>query len=44
MTATVRPDLYPTRVIGESVPQLRTDPSVWGEAGKRLPVRSTGSS
>lgn len=32
MTATVRPDLYPTRVIGESVPQPRTDPTVWGEA------------
>ncbi|WP_217246063.1 ectoine hydroxylase [Streptomyces sp. AC602_WCS936] len=32
MSTTVRPDLYPTRVIGESVPQPRTDPTVWGRA------------
>ncbi|MEV8603202.1 ectoine hydroxylase [Streptomyces griseoviridis] len=30
MTATARPDLYPTRVLGESVPQPRIDPTVWG--------------
>ncbi|ASU79158.1 ectoine hydroxylase [Actinopolyspora erythraea] len=32
MTATVRTDLYPTRITGESVPQSRIDPTVWGEA------------
>lgn len=31
MTTTVRTDLYPTRVIGQAVPQPRVDPSVWGE-------------
>ncbi|MGW0703991.1 ectoine hydroxylase [Streptomyces sp. NPDC002867] len=38
MTITRRPDLYPTRVIGESVPQPRTDPTVWG--GARGPLDS----
>lgn len=32
MTVAQRPDLYPTRVLGEAVPKPRTDPSVWGEA------------
>ncbi|KND24704.1 ectoine hydroxylase [Streptomyces stelliscabiei] len=32
MTVAQRPDLYPTRVLGEAVPRPRTDPSVWGEA------------
>lgn len=32
MSTTVRRDLYPTRVIGESVPQPRIDPTVWGQA------------
>lgn len=36
MSTAVRPDLYPTRVMGESVPQLRTDPAVWGEASGPL--------
>ncbi|MEU7033762.1 ectoine hydroxylase [Streptomyces sp. NPDC046237] len=36
MSTTVRPDLYPTRVIGESVPQPRIDPTVWGEASGPL--------
>ncbi|WP_225827635.1 ectoine hydroxylase [Streptomyces naphthomycinicus] len=30
MSTTVRPDLYPTRVAGEAVPQPRVDPTVWG--------------
>lgn len=32
MSTTVRPDLYPTRIIGESVPQPRVDPTVWGNS------------
>ncbi|QTA36806.1 ectoine hydroxylase [Streptomyces sp. CA-256286] len=32
MTVTARPDLYPTRIIGEPVPQQRPDPTVWGSA------------
>ncbi|MEU2441437.1 ectoine hydroxylase [Streptomyces rubradiris] len=32
MNTTVRPDLYPTRVTGEAVPQPRVDPVVWGDA------------
>ncbi|MCZ0207340.1 ectoine hydroxylase [Streptomyces sp. UMAF16] len=32
MNTTVRPDLYPTRVSGEAVPQPRVDPVVWGDA------------
>ncbi|MGW3647252.1 ectoine hydroxylase [Streptomyces sp. NPDC000878] len=32
MNTTMRPDLYPTRVTGEAVPQPRVDPTVWGEA------------
>ncbi|MBG0852330.1 ectoine hydroxylase [Streptomyces spinoverrucosus] len=32
MTTTLRPDLYPTRVTGEAVPQPRVDPVVWGDA------------
>jgi ectoine hydroxylase len=32
MSTAVRPDLYPTRVSGEAVPQPRTDPIVWGQA------------
>ncbi|MET9450819.1 ectoine hydroxylase [Streptomyces cinerochromogenes] len=31
MSTTVRPDLYPTRVTGEAVPQPRVDPTVWGQ-------------
>ncbi|MER5881196.1 ectoine hydroxylase [Streptomyces sp. NPDC001910] len=31
MSTTVRTDLYPTRVIGEAVPQPRVDPTVWGQ-------------
>lgn len=32
MTVTARPDLYPTRIIGEPIPQQRPDPTVWGSA------------
>lgn len=42
MTATVRPDLYPTRVTGESVPQPRIDPTVWGEAPGPLDKEQLG--
>lgn len=38
MSTAVRPDLYPTRVIGESVPQPRTDPTVWGKASGPLDI------
>ncbi|MFF8731422.1 ectoine hydroxylase [Streptomyces sp. NPDC015171] len=31
MSTTLRPDLYPTRVSGEAVPQPRVDPVVWGK-------------
>ncbi|BCM71644.1 MULTISPECIES: ectoine hydroxylase [Streptomyces] len=31
MSTTLRPDLYPTRVTGEAVPQPRVDPTVWGQ-------------
>ncbi|MFF5537399.1 ectoine hydroxylase [Streptomyces cinerochromogenes] len=31
MSTTVRPDLYPTRVTDEAVPQPRVDPTVWGQ-------------
>ncbi|MEU6672092.1 ectoine hydroxylase [Streptomyces sp. NPDC046727] len=31
MSTTLRPDLYPTRVAGEAVPQPRVDPTVWGQ-------------
>ncbi len=32
MTVAQRPDLHPTRVLGEAVPQPRTNPSVRGGA------------
>lgn len=36
MSTAVRPDRYPTRVIGEPVPQPRTDPTVWGKTSGPL--------
>ncbi|MET9513137.1 ectoine hydroxylase [Streptomyces flavidovirens] len=36
MATTTRPDLYTTRVLGEAIPQPRTDPTVWGSAAGPL--------